>query len=83
VWTLRAWPDHATGTPRNPFLLETSRRVVFAAGDVRSGSIKRVRSGVGEGDMASHFFQEHMKGIYVTEASGGPVFALAAYLFHA
>ena len=35
--------------PRDPFLLETSRRGVFAAGDVRSGSIKRVASAVGEG----------------------------------
>jgi thioredoxin reductase (NADPH) len=34
---------------RQPFLLETSRPGVFAAGDVRSGSIKRVASGVGEG----------------------------------
>jgi len=34
---------------RQPFLLETSRAGVFAAGDVRSGSIKRVASAVGEG----------------------------------
>lgn len=37
---------------RQPFLLETSRRGVFAAGDVRSGSVKRVASSVGEGSMA-------------------------------
>ena len=35
-----------------PYLLETSRPGVFAAGDVRSGSIKRVASAVGEGAMA-------------------------------
>ncbi len=35
---------------REPFLLETSRPGVFAAGDVRAGSIKRVASAVGEGD---------------------------------
>jgi len=34
-----------------PYLLETSRPGVFAAGDVRSGSIKRVASAVGEGAM--------------------------------
>ena len=35
-----------------PYLLETSLPRVFAAGDVRSGSIKRVASAVGEGAMA-------------------------------
>lgn len=38
--------------PRPPLLLETSRPGVLAAGDVRSGSIKRVASAVGEGSMA-------------------------------
>ncbi len=47
--------------PRNPFLLETSRRGVFAAGDVRSGSTKRVGSAVGEGAMAVQFVHEYMK----------------------
>ncbi len=47
--------------PRDPFLLETSRRGVFAAGDVRSGSIKRVGSAVGEGAMAVQFVHEYMK----------------------
>jgi thioredoxin reductase (NADPH) len=35
--------------PRPPFLLETSMPGVFAAGDVRHGSIKRVAGAVGEG----------------------------------
>ena len=40
------------GTPRpRPLLLETSRPGVFAAGDVRAGSIKRVASAVGEGSI--------------------------------
>jgi thioredoxin reductase (NADPH) len=47
--------------PRDPFLLETSRRGVFAAGDVRSGSTKRVGSAVGEGAMAVQFVHEYMK----------------------
>ena len=35
-----------------PFLLETSRPGVFAAGDVRLASMKRVASAVGEGSSA-------------------------------
>src|SRR5262249_37671249 len=46
---------------REPFLLETSRPGVFAAGDVRSGSIKRVASAVGEGAMAVQFVHEYFK----------------------
>jgi thioredoxin reductase (NADPH) len=37
---------------RSPFLLETSMPGVFAAGDVRHGSVKRVASAVGEGAVA-------------------------------
>ncbi len=40
---------------RNPYLLETSRPGVFAVGDVRSGSMKRVAAAVGEGSMAVQF----------------------------
>jgi thioredoxin reductase (NADPH) len=40
---------------------ETSRVGVFAAGDVRSGSIKRVASAVGEGAMAIAFVHEYLK----------------------
>jgi thioredoxin reductase (NADPH) len=46
---------------REPFLLETSRRGVFAAGDVRSSSVKRVASAVGEGSMAIQFVHEYLK----------------------
>jgi thioredoxin reductase (NADPH) len=42
-----AWP-----LDRSPFLLETSMPGVFAAGDVRQGSVKRVASAVGEGSVA-------------------------------
>jgi thioredoxin reductase (NADPH) len=37
---------------RQPYLLETSLPRVFAVGDVRGGSIKRVASAVGEGSIA-------------------------------
>jgi thioredoxin reductase (NADPH) len=43
---------------RQPFLLETSRPGVFAAGDVRLGSIKRVASAVGEGSMTVQFVHQ-------------------------
>ncbi len=48
-------------TARAPFLLETSRPGVFAAGDVRSGSVKRVASAVGEGAMSVQFVHEYLK----------------------
>ena len=48
-------------TRREPFLLETSRRGVFAAGDVRANSVKRVASAVGEGSMAIQFVHEYLK----------------------
>ncbi len=46
-------------TPRQPMVLETSRPGVFAVGDVRSGSVKRVSSAVGEGSMAVRQIHEH------------------------
>lgn len=46
---------------RRPFLLETSHPGVFAAGDVRAGSVKRVASAVGEGAMAVQLVHEYLK----------------------
>ncbi|HSA63196.1 MAG TPA: FAD-dependent oxidoreductase [Nitrospira sp.] len=45
---------------REPFYLETSRPGIFAAGDVRLGSTKRVASAVGEGAMAVQFIHEYL-----------------------
>ena len=45
---------------RDPFLLETSLPGVFAVGDVRHGSVKRVASGVGEGSIAIQFVHAHL-----------------------
>jgi thioredoxin reductase (NADPH) len=45
---------------REPFLLETSLPGVFAAGDVRSGSIKRCTSAVGEGSMAVRLVHQYL-----------------------
>ena len=41
--------------PRPPYLLESSVPGVFAAGDVRSGSVKRIASAVGEGSICVQF----------------------------
>jgi thioredoxin reductase (NADPH) len=49
------------GVSRPPSLLETSHPGVFAAGDVRSGSVKRVASAVGEGAMSVQFVHEYLK----------------------
>jgi thioredoxin reductase (NADPH) len=45
---------------RDPFLLETSLPGVFAAGDVRAGSAKRVAPAMGEGAMAVGFVHAHI-----------------------
>jgi len=49
-----------TGRDRDPYLLETSAPGVFAAGDVRSGSVKRAAAAVGEGSIAIRFVSEHL-----------------------
>lgn len=46
--------------PREPLALETSLPGVFAAGDVRHGSIKRVASAVGEGATTVRLVHEHL-----------------------
>jgi thioredoxin reductase (NADPH) len=48
------------GTGRLPALLETSVPGVLAVGDVRSGSIKRVASAVGEGSMAVRLVHDYL-----------------------
>jgi thioredoxin reductase (NADPH) len=45
---------------RDPGLLETSMPGIFAAGDVRRGSVKRVASGVGEGSIAIQFIHGYL-----------------------
>ncbi|MGE0405887.1 MAG: FAD-dependent oxidoreductase [Candidatus Korobacteraceae bacterium] len=49
-----ATPTHPWPLVRAPHMLETSLPRVFAVGDVRSGSVKRVASAVGEGAIAVH-----------------------------
>jgi thioredoxin reductase (NADPH) len=48
------------GLERDPFLLETNVPGIFAVGDVRHGSVKRVASGVGEGSVAVQFIHQYL-----------------------
>ena len=50
-WTLK----------RQPFLLETNVPGIFAAGDVRHGSMKRVAASVGEGSIAVQLIHQYLK----------------------
>jgi thioredoxin reductase (NADPH) len=49
------------GSDREPYMLETSAPGIFAIGDVRSGSVKRVAAGVGEGGMAIAFVHKYLQ----------------------
>jgi thioredoxin reductase (NADPH) len=51
-----AWRD----VDRRPLVLETSLPGVFATGDVRSGSVKRLAPAVGEGSMVVRLLHEHL-----------------------
>ncbi len=52
--------SQATSLQRPPLLLETSMPGVFAAGDVRHGSVKRVASAVGEGGMVIQSVHQYL-----------------------
>jgi thioredoxin reductase (NADPH) len=52
--------EHGWPLERDPYALETSVPGVFVAGDVRSRSIKRVASAVGEGSMAVSLIHEYL-----------------------
>lgn len=54
--------DRVPGWPllRGPFMLETNVPGIFCAGDVRSRSVKRIASAVGEGSMAVQFIHQHL-----------------------
>jgi thioredoxin reductase (NADPH) len=51
---------HGWSVDRQPFLLETSIPGIFAAGDVRHGSIKRIAAGVGEGSTAIQLIHQYL-----------------------
>jgi thioredoxin reductase (NADPH) len=54
----RSWPENG----REPYMLETVRPGVFAAGDVRSAATKRVASAVGDGALAVRFVHQLLDG---------------------
>ena len=60
--------DTWEGLSREPLLLETSLPGVFAAGDARSGSVKRVASAVGEGAMAVRLVHQYLADAGVQKA---------------
>ncbi len=53
----RQWP-----LPRPPMLLESSLPGLFAVGDVRHGSVKRVASAVGDGSISIHLVHGYLNG---------------------
>jgi thioredoxin reductase (NADPH) len=56
-------PPAGWGIDREPFLLESSIPGIFAAGDVRHFSVKRIASAVGEGAMAVQFVHQYRAGL--------------------
>ncbi|MEM8778601.1 MAG: FAD-dependent oxidoreductase [Cyanobacteria bacterium P01_G01_bin.49] len=54
----KEWP-----LERDPYLLETSVPGIFAVGDVRHGSVKRVASGVGEGSICVQFVHRYLSNL--------------------
>jgi thioredoxin reductase (NADPH) len=62
ILTGDALPGNAKArtSERPPGMLETSRPGVFAVGDVRCGSVKRVASGVGEGSIAIQLVHQYL-----------------------
>jgi thioredoxin reductase (NADPH) len=64
------WP-----LPRAPYLSETSVPGVFAVGDVRSGSVKRIASAVGEGSICIQFVHRALGDIAVPSQQKAPALA--------
>jgi thioredoxin reductase (NADPH) len=60
VVTGSAIPTERWSLERSPYLLETSVPGIFAVGDVRSTSVKRVASAVGEGSISVAFVHQYL-----------------------
>lgn len=54
-------PPRGWNLKRDPYLLETSVPGIFAAGDVRHGSIKRVAAAIGEGSACIQFANQYLR----------------------
>ena len=66
------WP-----LPRAPYLLETSLPGVFAVGDVRSDSVKRIASAVGEGSICVQFVHRALREMSVSSQQRAMTSAIA------
>ena len=66
------WP-----LPRAPYLLETSLPGVFAVGDVRSDSVKRIASAVGEGSICVQFVHRTLREMSVSSQQRAVTSAIA------
>jgi thioredoxin reductase (NADPH) len=56
------YPAEGWPLQRPAMLLESSLPGVFAVGDVRCGSVKRVASAVGEGSVAIRLIHDYLRG---------------------
>ena len=54
---------------RDPYLVESSIPGIFAVGDIRAGSVKRVAAGVGEGSIAIAFVHQHLAQLETARAA--------------
>jgi len=63
---------------RAPYLLETSLPGVFAVGDARSGSVKRIASAVGEGSICVQFVHRTLREISVLSGQPATASSVAA-----
>jgi thioredoxin reductase (NADPH) len=61
---LSCYADFQWPLSRSPLFLETSVPGIFAVGDTRAGSVKRVASAVGEGAMAVHLVHRYLDETY-------------------
>lgn len=59
--------EHAWPLKRSPLSLETSTPGIFAAGDVRYRSVKRVASAVGEGSIAVQLLHQYFSELHLSE----------------
>jgi thioredoxin reductase (NADPH) len=71
VLTGRDVPAKAWPLTREPYTFETSRPGVFAAGDLRYGSVKRVAGAVGEGSVAVGSVHRYLAAPAAEPAAGG------------
>ena len=60
-------PEDGWPLKRSPYILETSQPGIFAVGDVRAESVKRVASAVGEGSIAVQFLHRVLEEIRLAE----------------